>query len=90
LVSGWFRGSTLCWRTVSLFGESLVSVSWSVASIRLASTRNRRLICDGMWWLIYAFACCALIGQFEFKDYMNWSSRSIALASTRHTLVNFC
>jgi hypothetical protein len=42
-----------------------------------------------MWLLLYRLACLALIGQFEFKDYMDWSSRSIALASTWHTVI-FC
>ena len=33
--------------------------------------------------LISRLACCALIGQFEFKCYVNWSSRSTR--ACRHT-----
>jgi hypothetical protein len=49
---------------------------------------SARVLCSGgEWALIYRFACCAMIGQLEFKYHMNWSSRSLALVSTRHTSV---
>lgn len=51
-----------------------------VELVFLFATRSN---CDGIRWLIYRFACCALIGQFEFKCYVNWSSRSTC--ACKHT-----
>lgn len=83
---GW---STSCWRIRDL-GRRIVNVCCNFRSTGISVYVNQNISIVTVSGRCYIdLACLALIGQFEFKDYINWSSRSIALASTRHTVI-FC
>lgn len=91
LELGWFGALTLCFRIVVVFDSSRCK-GWEVCSILLRVSdlvfvSARAFGYGGGWTLIYPSACCALIGQFEFKCYIDWSSRSLALASIHHTVI---